>query len=171
MPPMCSVPPRRVPSSGGAKVWHGHDPAPEPGLQRPRSHPPRFAKEGEDLSPPLEWSGVPDTAVELALLCEDPDAPGGTFVHWVVAGVDPSLSGLAEGELPQGAVEGGNDYGGTGYGGPRPPVSDPAHRYFFRLYAVGEPLGVSPGASADDVRHAIEGKELARGTLVGTYQR
>ena len=133
--------------------------------------PARFAKEGEDLSPPLEWSGVPDTAVELALLCEDPDAPGGTFVHWVLAGVDPSLSGLAEGELPQGAVEGGNDYGGTGYGGPRPPVGDPAHRYFFRLYAVGEPLGVSPGASADDVRHAIEGKELARGTLVGTYQR
>lgn len=133
--------------------------------------PARFSRDGENLSPPLEWSGLPDTAVELALLCEDPDAPDGTFVHWVVAGLDPSLTGLAEGELPQDAVEGANDYGGTGYGGPQPPVGDPAHRYFFRLTAVAESLDVSPGASADDLRQAMEGKEVARGTLVGTYQR
>lgn len=133
--------------------------------------PARFSRDGENTSPTLEWSGVPDTAAELVLLCEDPDAPGGTFVHWVLTGLDPSLTGLAEGEVPAGAVEGANDYGGTGYGGPQPPVGDPAHRYFFRLHAVAEPLGVEPGASADDVRRAMEGKELARGTLVGTYQR
>jgi Raf kinase inhibitor-like YbhB/YbcL family protein len=133
--------------------------------------PSRHSLDGENLSPPLEWSGVPDDAVELALLCEDPDAPGGTFVHWVVAGLDPSLPGLEEGELPPGAVVGTNDYGGTGYGGPRPPVGDPAHRYFFRLYAVSRPTGLFPGASVADLRRAMEGRDLARGTLVGTYQR
>ena len=133
--------------------------------------PARLAKDGQDVSPALEWSGVPDGAAELVLVCEDPDAPGGTFVHWVLAGLTPSLTGLAEGEVPDGAVEGANDYGGTGYGGPQPPEGDPAHRYFFRLYAVTEPLGVAPGASASDVRRGMEGKELAQGTLVGTYQR
>ena len=133
--------------------------------------PVHHAKDGDDLSPPLEWSGVPEGAVELALLCEDPDAPGGTFTHWVLAGIDPSTTGLGPGEVPTGAVEGSNDYGGTGYGGPRPPVGDPAHRYFFRLHAVAEPLGLRPGATADDLRQALEGRELGRGTLVGTFQR
>lgn len=133
--------------------------------------PPRFAKDGENTSPALEWSGVPDTAAELVLLCEDPDAPGRTFVHWVLAGLEPSRTGLAEGEIPPGAVEGSNDYGETGYGGPQPPVGDPAHRYFFSLHAVAEPLGISPGASAADVRRAMDGKEVGRAVLVGTYQR
>ncbi len=133
--------------------------------------PPRFSRDGDDVSPPLEWRGVPEGTVELALVCEDPDAPGGTFVHWVASGLDPSLTGLGEGELPAGAVEGANDYGGTGYGGPQPPVGDPAHRYFFRLYALSEPLAVSPGASAEDLRRVMDGKELGRGTLVGIFQR
>ena len=133
--------------------------------------PTRHTKDGEDVSPTLEWSGVPEGTVELALVCEDPDAPGGTFVHWVVSGLDPSLPGLSEGQVPAGAVEGQNDYGDLGYGGPRPPAGDPAHRYFFRLYASSEPLGLSPGASADDLRSALTSKELARGTLVGTYER
>ena len=132
--------------------------------------PPRFAKDGENTSPPLEWSGVPPAA-ELVMLCEDPDAPGRTFVHWVLAGLEPSRTGLAEGEVPQGAVEGSNDYGETGYGGPQPPVGDRAHRYFFSLHAVAEPLGISPGASAADVRQAMDGKEVGRAVLVGTYQR
>ena len=133
--------------------------------------PTRFTKDGEDLSPPLEWSGVPEGTAELALLCEDPDAPGGTFVHWVLSGLDASLSGLGEGETPPGAVEGTNDYGHTGYGGPRPPAGDDPHRYFFRLYAAADPLGLSPGGSADDLRRALARTELARGTVVGTYQR
>lgn len=133
--------------------------------------PARYSRDGENVSPPLEWTGVPDGTAELALICEDPDAPGGTFVHWVVAGIDPSLGGVGEGEVPPGAVEGANDYGGDGYGGPQPPVGDDAHRYFFRLFALSEPLGLSPGTSADQLRQAMEGRELARGTLVGTYQR
>lgn len=133
--------------------------------------PSRHSKEGGNLSPPLEWSGIPDETAELALLCEDLDAPGGTFVHWVLAGIDPALTGLAEGETPAGAVEGRNDFDDDGYGGPRPPEGDDPHRYFFTLYAASESLGVSAGASADELRTALQGKDLASATLVGTYQR
>ena len=133
--------------------------------------PARFSMDGGNVSPALEWSGVPGDAAELAVLCEDPDAPGGTFVHWVLAGVHPARAGLAEGEVPRGAVEGANDYGGTGYGGPQPPAGDPPHRYFFRVFAVAESLGIAPGATAGDVYQAMKGLEMARGTLVGTYRR
>ena len=133
--------------------------------------PARFSLDGDNVSRALEWSGVPEGAAELVLLCEDPDAPGGTFVHWVLTGLDPSLTGLGEGEVPTSAVEGPNDYGDTGYGGPRPPIGHGPHRYFFRLYAVSEPLGVAAGATADDVRRAMGGKELAQGAVVGTYER
>ena len=109
--------------------------------------------------------------VELAVLCEDPDAPSGTFSLWVLAGLQPTAPGLAEGEHPAAAVEGRNDFGEEGYSGPRPPVGDGPHRYVFRVFAASGPLGLVAGASADDLRRALEGKELASGTLVGTYQR
>ena len=83
----------------------------------------------------------------------------------------PTAAGLAEGEHPAGAVAGGNDFGEEGYSGPLPPVGDGPHRYFFRVFAASAPLGLTAGASAQDLRHALEGKELASGTLVGTYQR
>jgi Raf kinase inhibitor-like YbhB/YbcL family protein len=105
------------------------------------------------------------------VLCDDPDAPRGTFTHWVLAGLQPTATGLAEGEHPAGAVEGRNDFGEEGWSGPLPPVGDRPHRYFFRVYAASAPLGLVAGASADDLRRALEGKELASGTLVGTYQR
>ena len=133
--------------------------------------PARHARDHDNLSPPLEWSGVPEEAAELAVLCEDPDAPSGTFTHWVLAGLQPTATGLAEGERPAGAVEGRNGFGEEGYGGPLPPVGDPPHRYFFRVYAASAPLGLTGAPSADDLRQALEGKELASGTLVGTYQR
>jgi Raf kinase inhibitor-like YbhB/YbcL family protein len=133
--------------------------------------PARHAKDQDNLSPALEWSGVPDGAAELAVLCEDPDAPSGTFVHWVLAGLQPTAPGLAEGEHPAAAVEGRNDFGEDGYSGPRPPVGDAPHRYFFRVFAASAPLGLVAGASADDLRRALAGKELASGTLIGTYQR
>jgi Raf kinase inhibitor-like YbhB/YbcL family protein len=133
--------------------------------------PARHAKDHDNLSPALRWTGVPEAAVELAVLCEDPDAPRGTFIHWVLAGLEPTATGLAEGEHPGGAVEGRNDFGEEGYGGPMPPVGDGPHRYFFRLYAASAPLELVAGASADNLRRALEGKELASGTLVGTYQR
>ncbi|HEV2870992.1 MAG TPA: YbhB/YbcL family Raf kinase inhibitor-like protein [Actinomycetota bacterium] len=133
--------------------------------------PARHAKDHENLSPALEWSGVPVEAAELAVLCEDPDAPRGPFIHWVLAGLQPTATGLAEGEHPAAAVEGRNDFGEEGYSGPRPPVGDGPHRYVFRVFAASGPLGLVAGASADDLRRALEGKELASCTLIGTYQR
>jgi Raf kinase inhibitor-like YbhB/YbcL family protein len=133
--------------------------------------PTRHAKDHDNLSPALEWSGVPEEAVELAVLCEDPDAPCGTFIHWVLAGLEPTAPGLVEGERPAAAVEGRNDFGEEGYSGPQPPVGGPPHRYFFRVFAASAPLELTAGASAEDLRRALKGRELASGTLVGTYQR
>ena len=133
--------------------------------------PARHAKDHDNLSPALEWSGVPQEAVELAMLCEDPDAPRGTFIHWVLAALQPTVTGLAVGEHPAAAVEGRNDFGEEGYGGPLPPVGHGLHRYVFWVFATSAPLGLMAGASADDLRRALAGKELASGTLVGTYQR
>jgi phosphatidylethanolamine-binding protein (PEBP) family uncharacterized protein len=104
--------------------------------------PARHAKNHDNLSPALEWSGVPEEAVELA----DAGAP-----------------------VP--AVEGRNDFGEEGYGGPLPPVGDAPHRYVFEVYAAAAPLGLTGAPSAEELRRALDGKELASGTLVGTYQR
>jgi Raf kinase inhibitor-like YbhB/YbcL family protein len=106
--------------------------------------PARHAKDHANLSPALEWSGVPQEAVELAVLCEDPDAPSGTFTHWVLAGLQPTAPGLADGEHPAGAVEGRNDFGEEGYSGPLPPVGDDPHRYFFRVSPPQRRLAWSP---------------------------
>ena len=132
--------------------------------------PGRFSMDGDNTSPALEWSDSPEGTVELALLCEDPDAPGGTFLHWLLTGIDPSRRALDEGEHPREATAWENDYGERGYGGPKPPVGDDAHRYFFRLYALGAPLDLSPGTELDDVRAALA-RRLATGTLVGLFAR
>jgi Raf kinase inhibitor-like YbhB/YbcL family protein len=99
------------------------------------------AKDHDNLSPALEWSGVPQEAVD----CEDPDAPRGTFTHWVLAALQPTVTGLAEGEHPAAAVEGRNDFGEEGYGGPLPPVGHGRHRYVFRVFATSAPLGLMAG--------------------------
>lgn len=130
-----------------------------------------YSHDSGDLSPPLEWSPAPEQVVELALACEDPDAPSGTFAHWLLAGIDPVTTGLDAGERPTGAVLGRNDYGAGGYGGPKPPAGDDPHRYFFRLYGLAEPSGLRDGFTAEDLRAAVEDKTVASGTLVGTYAR
>lgn len=133
--------------------------------------PDRFSYAGGNSSPPLEWQGIPDGTAELVLLCEDPDAPGGTFTHWLVANISPRSSEVAEGAVPSGGVEGVNGFGDVGWGGPHPPVGDDPHRYFFRLYAVDQALVFDEGMSAEDVHAALEGHVLARGTLVGRFGR
>lgn len=133
--------------------------------------PDRYSYEGGNTSPPLEWSDVPAGTAELALLCEDPDAPGGTFTHWVVTGIPADVTAVEEGAAPKGSVEGRNGFGEQGWGGPRPPVGDEPHRYFFRVYAVDRPLGLGEDATADDLRAAVEGRVLAHGTLVGLFAR
>jgi len=131
--------------------------------------------DGADISPPIRWSGVPAKTVSLVLLCDDPDAPRGTWVHWVLYDLDPAVSELAAGvpairNLPDGASQGNNDFGKLGYGGPCPPPGPP-HRYFFRLLALDRKLGLSSGTTMKQVLAAAEGHVLARVELMGRYGR
>jgi Raf kinase inhibitor-like YbhB/YbcL family protein len=132
--------------------------------------PDRNARAGQNVPPTLTWSSPPAGTAELALLVEDPDAPRETFVHWVVAGIPPARTRIDAGRLPPGAVQGRNGFGTARYDGPQPPAGDPPHRYVFRVFAADAPLGVPDGASADALRAALRGHELASGTLVGVYQ-
>jgi len=142
------------------------------------SIPARFTCDGDDVSPALEWSDVPDGARSLVLIVDDPDAPDPaapkrTWVHWVLYDIPPAASSLAEGvdaaSLPAGTREGLNDWGRTGYGGPCPPVG--RHRYFFRLYALDVSLGTLDDASRGAVDRAMQGHVIATAELLGTYAR
>ncbi len=129
--------------------------------------------DGENTSPPLEWSGVPANAKSLALIVDDPDAPDPkapthTFVHWVLYDIDPSTTKLvAAGGAPAGAREGVNDWKKRGYGGPCPPIG--RHRYFFKLYALDAMLGDLHSPKKDAVEKAMRGHVLEQAELVGTY--
>jgi Raf kinase inhibitor-like YbhB/YbcL family protein len=136
----------------------------------------RYTCEGEDLAPPLQWSGVPERAASLVLIVDDPDAPDPaapqrTWVHWVLYDVPPATAGLPEGghALPAGTRVGLNDWGRPGYGGPCPPVG--RHRYFFKLYALDKTLSELPQATKSAVEQAMRGHVLAQAELVGTYQK
>jgi Raf kinase inhibitor-like YbhB/YbcL family protein len=132
--------------------------------------PERFSKDGGNEIPTLEWNAPPEGTVELAILIEDPDTPVGTWIHWVAAGIDPQTRRISR-QAPAGIVEGGNDFKGSGYGGPQPPPGDGVHRYFFQLFALKSRTGLSNGCTADDLRRAVIGNELARGVLIGTFER
>jgi Raf kinase inhibitor-like YbhB/YbcL family protein len=125
--------------------------------------------DGEDLSPPLTWKNVPEETRSLALIVDDPDAPGGVFTHWVAWGLEPGAGGLGLGEAAP--VEGRNDFGTSGYRGPCPPPGHGRHRYVFRLYALD--VAVDPGSGADKAKleRAIEKHVLTTAELVGTYER
>ncbi len=137
--------------------------------------PAKHTADGPGVSPPLQWTNVPPAAKSLALICDDPDAPAGTWVHWVVYDLAPSTAGLAE-DVPKsqylsnGAKQGLNDFRRLGYGGPMPPPGKP-HRYYFRLYALDTLLDLKPGATKQDLLKAMKGHVLTDGQLMGTYQR
>ena len=133
--------------------------------------PRRHSKEGDDVSPPLAWSGVPEGAKELALVVDDPDAPRAEpFVHWVLHGLPAATSGLREGESG-GGTEGRNDFGDVGWGGPMPPPGHGTHHYRFRLHALSEPSGLGPAATKAELMARIESITIARAEVVGTYER
>ena len=131
--------------------------------------PRRHTCDGEDRSPPLSWSSPPTGARSLALILDDPDAPGGRFIHWLAWGITPDTSGLAGGEAPP--LEGANDFATVGYRGPCPPRGHGRHRYRFRLHAVAEELRLPSGAGVRELEQALTAKDLAVAELVGTYQR
>lgn len=133
--------------------------------------PERMSRDGGNVSPPLEWSGVPDGTAELVLLVEDPDAGSVPTVHWLVTGIDPHSTGTGEGQVPPGGQQWPNSFGWIGWAGPHPPFGDDPHRYFFRLYAVREPLPLPDRPQAPDVHRALRRRQLASGNLVGTFGR
>jgi Raf kinase inhibitor-like YbhB/YbcL family protein len=133
--------------------------------------PVRHTCDGENQPPELHWSGVPSGVVELALTCEDPDAPGGTFVHWVAWGIDPGAGRLPSTEGGTEVRQGRNGFGADGYGGPCPPPGHGPHHYEFTLYGIGEAVELDPGATIEALRRAIEGTVVATATLTGIYQR
>lgn len=130
-----------------------------------------FTCDGASASPPLVWTGVPKKAVQLALIVDDPDAPNGTFVHWVAWNIDPAAGRLPEEHPPATIVQGSNGVGSQTYTGPCPPRGDPAHHYRFMLYALSKPPAVQAGATAAQLRVAMKKIMLARARLVGTYRR
>jgi len=138
--------------------------------------PAKYTCEGQDLSPPLAWSGVPANAKSLALIVDDPDAPDPaapkrTWVHWVAYNLPPNASPLAEGakQLPGGALQGLNDWKRTGYGGPCPPVG--RHRYVHKLYALDSVLPNLGQVTKDKLEAAMKPHIVAQAQLIGTYQK
>jgi Raf kinase inhibitor-like YbhB/YbcL family protein len=137
--------------------------------------PKQHTGDGENVSPPLSWSTAPEGTKSWAMVCDDPDAPVGTWVHWVIFNLPPNTRELSErvptGEkLASGAMQGKNDFGKHGYGGPAPPKGKP-HRYFFKLYALDTLVDLKPGATKAQLLKAADGHVLGHGELMGKYQR
>jgi Raf kinase inhibitor-like YbhB/YbcL family protein len=135
----------------------------------------KYTCDGRDVSPPLRWDDTPAGTGSYALICDDPDAPMGTWVHWVIYNIPGTVSQLPEAvpaqeELKDGTLQGKNDFGRIGYGGPCPPRGKP-HRYFFKLYALDAMLSLPAGATKSALLKAMEGHILAEAQFYGTYGR
>ena len=131
--------------------------------------PTHYTCDGHDISPPLAWDGVPGDAEAVALVVDDPDAPGGTYVHWIVLDIEPTTTSADEGSVPTGGVQAANSNGDAAYAGPCPPSG--THHYRFTVYALDQPTGLADGAGTDEALAAIDEHAVARGRLTGTYSR
>jgi len=136
--------------------------------------PKKYTCDNANVSPPLEWSGVPQNANSLALICDDPDAPMGTWVHWVIYNIPANINKLPENVptdkvLKNGTLQGANDFLKIGYGGPCPPSG--THRYFFKIYALDSVPDLKPGATKNKLLKAMNGHVIAEGQLMGKYKR
>jgi Raf kinase inhibitor-like YbhB/YbcL family protein len=136
--------------------------------------PAKYTCDGPDVSPPLAWKNIPDKARSLVLICDDPDAPAGIWVHWVCYDIPASVTALQEvipksDSLPMGGKQGKTDFGNIGYGGPCPPSG--THRYFFKMYALDRTLGLPAGKTKKDIERAMKGHVLAQGQLIGMYSK
>ncbi len=136
--------------------------------------PEAYTCDGADVSPPLSWGELPAGTKSIALICDDPDAPRGTWVHWVAYDLPPTCQGLPQGVEKTGTLKGGgkqgkNDFPEIGYNGPCPPGG--THRYFFKVYALDTMLDLPPGKTKREVEKAMKGHVLGRGELTGTYSR
>jgi Raf kinase inhibitor-like YbhB/YbcL family protein len=130
--------------------------------------PARFTCDGNNTNPPLQFADIPAGAKALALVVDDPDAPGGLFTHWLVWNIDPKTTGFADGAAPKGK-QGTNDFGNAGYGGPCPPSG--THRYVFKIFALDRELDLPAGAKRHQLEAAMRGRILAQGELMGRYTK
>jgi Raf kinase inhibitor-like YbhB/YbcL family protein len=133
------------------------------------SIPSKYTCDGLDVNPPLRFENVPTEAKSLVLIVDDPDAPAGTWVHWVVWNIDPATKEIRENSVPPGASQGMTDFRKQKYGGPCPPSG--VHRYFFKLYALSATLTLGPNADKAAVEKAMQGRILAQTELIGLYTR
>ncbi len=131
--------------------------------------PSKYTCDGADVSPPLTIGGVPKEARSLVLIVDDPDAPAGTWVHWVVWNIGPGTVEIPENSVPKGAVQGTNDFRKQAYGGPCPPSG--THRYFFKLYALDAQPSLQPGAAKARLEEAMKGHIVAQAEMIGLYRR
>jgi Raf kinase inhibitor-like YbhB/YbcL family protein len=148
--------------SGGMKIT-------SPAFRENQSIPAKYGCRGSNVSPPLVFSAIPQTAKTLALIVEDPDAPAGTFTHWVVWNIPVSTASVVEGRPPAGGVEGESSYGSSGYGTLCPPNGE--HRYVLDLFALDVPLNLPPSAGRDELELAMKGHILAEAQLMGRYRK
>lgn len=137
--------------------------------------PQEYTCQGRNISPQLEWEGLPSGTQSLALVCDDPDAPAGTWVHWVIYNIPATTSNLKQGiptspQLAEGMLQGKNDFGNRGWAGPCPPPGRP-HRYFFKLYALDKVLTAQPGLTKKQILSLIQPNILVKTEMYGTYQR
>jgi len=128
-----------------------------------------YSCDGDNINPPLEISGVPKNAKSLALIMDDPDAPGGTFTHWFMWNITTDTKEILEGDWPEGAEQGLNDRGELGYTGPCPPSG--VHHYHFKLYALSKKLDILPSSTKEELEKEIENAFIAKSELVGIYSR
>lgn len=140
-----------------------------PVFQNNEMIPARYTCDGEDVSPPLTFSGVPYGTRSLAMIVDDPDAPAGTWVHWTLWNMPPETRSITEDSVPPSAVQGITSFGKSGWGGPCPPSG--VHRYFFKLYALDIEVKLPPTCMAHDLHHAMEGHILRQAQLIGLYRR
>jgi Raf kinase inhibitor-like YbhB/YbcL family protein len=140
-----------------------------PAFQAGGKIPDQFTCKGSNINPALQFDGIPAGTKSLALVVDDPDAPEGLFSHWLLWNLDPTTTQIAEKSVPNGAVQGSNDFGKPGYSGPCPPSG--THRYFFRLFALDQKLNLKSGAKRHEVDKAIAGHVLGRGEIMGRYSK
>jgi Raf kinase inhibitor-like YbhB/YbcL family protein len=145
-----------------------------PAFKEGATIPDEYTCDGDNVSPALRWETVPAGTKSLALTCDDPDAPGGTWVHWLLYDIPPNLDRLPQNvppvqQLPSGARQGTNSFQEIGYGGPCPPRGKGPHRYYFKLYALDKTLDLPPGANIEQVEEAMKGHILGKGELMGRF--
>ncbi len=140
-----------------------------PAFQEGAMIPDRFSRNGQNVNPKLRVEGAPENAKSLVLIVDDPDAPAGLFTHWLVWNISPKATDISEGSVPNGAVQGTNDFHGLGYDGPQPPSG--THRYYFKIFALDTTLNLARGAKREALEEAMKGHVVGEGQVIGRYSK